>query len=80
MKKKKKAWEKCFICNDKLTNRYSILCTSCQRRRHKKCILPSGDRSELKYCETCGADLTIPVEKSNTSFQDNQGNGEMECL
>ncbi|MCP4487127.1 MAG: hypothetical protein GY820_07400 [Gammaproteobacteria bacterium] len=75
--KQERAWEKCSVCDNKLTSEKSILCGSCGRRHHKKCVTPNQDQSNMQYCGDCGADLTKPVEKSAKSFQVDQNEDQM---
>ncbi len=65
------------MCGSKLTNEKSMLCGSCGRRHHKKCVPPVQDQSNVQYCDECGADLTKPIEKSVKSFQVTQSDGTM---
>ncbi|MCP4487697.1 MAG: hypothetical protein GY820_10335, partial [Gammaproteobacteria bacterium] len=75
--KRECAWEKCSVCNRKLTNEKSIWCESCGRRHHKKCVTPNPDKSDARYCDDCGADLTKPIEKKAKSFQGEQNEDPM---
>ncbi len=75
--KRERVWEKCSVCDRKLTNEKSVWCGSCGRRHHKKCVTPSQDKSNARYCDDCGADLTKPIEKSIKSFQVEQNENQM---
>ncbi|MCP4488764.1 MAG: hypothetical protein GY820_15840, partial [Gammaproteobacteria bacterium] len=67
--KRERTWEKCSVCDRKRTAEKSIWCTSCGRRHHNKCVSQNPDKSDVRYCDDCGADLTKPIEKSLKSFR-----------